>query len=342
VTLVAWGGVGKTSLVAKWTADLAARDHDGADYFDWSFYSQGTRDQTTASGDPFVDAALRFFGDEETAESARSPWDKGSRLAELVASRRSLLVLDGLEPLQHPPGPLRGELKDPAVTALLKGLAQRNPGLCLVTTRERVADLAGSMMMAAAIGAVMSLVVVLLRGDFVDREQFAWLSIVSVVGAWAVLIPAKFWEGTSGDQALRRVTMLAIGLALGGVSFVAANELLVTFPDSSMRHIFNVRSFGNSFYDVKDGSPLLYAYLAYFGALFVSLRWWKQADPLRRTRLSVWTTGVAVLVAWLIHLIWPFPQPWGLMVAAIISASVQLVSPFVPLAERGAAQPSVE
>jgi len=142
VTLVAWGGVGKTSLVSKWGAGLSARDHDGADYFDWSFYSQGTREQGGASADPFVDAALRFFGDEAEANSARSPWDKGARLAQLVAQRRTLLVLDGLEPLQHPPGPLAGELKDPAITALLKGLAGRNAGLCVVTTRERVKDLA--------------------------------------------------------------------------------------------------------------------------------------------------------------------------------------------------------
>jgi tetratricopeptide (TPR) repeat protein len=141
VTLVAWGGVGKTSLVSKWVAGLAARDHDGADYFDWSFYSQGTREQSSASADPFVDAALRVFGDEAMADSPRSPWDKGARLAQLVAARRTLLVLDGLEPLQHPPGPLAGELKDPAITALLKGLAARNAGLCVVTTRERVQEL---------------------------------------------------------------------------------------------------------------------------------------------------------------------------------------------------------
>jgi hypothetical protein len=45
VTLVAWGGVGKTSLVATWAAGLAARGYDGAHYFDWSFYSQGTKEQ---------------------------------------------------------------------------------------------------------------------------------------------------------------------------------------------------------------------------------------------------------------------------------------------------------
>lgn len=142
VTLVAWGGVGKTSLVSRWVAGLASRDYDGADYFDWSFYSQGTRERGGASADVFINEALRSFGDEEMADSARSPWDKGARLAQLVAERRTLLVLDGLEPLQHPPGPLGGELKDPAVIALLKRLAQRNAGLCVVTTRERVKDLA--------------------------------------------------------------------------------------------------------------------------------------------------------------------------------------------------------
>lgn len=142
LTIVAFGGVGKTSLVAHWQAELTKRGYDGARYFDWSFYSQGTRAQGGASADQFINRALEFFGDTEMAADAASPWDKGARLAQLVAQRRTLLVLDGLEPLQYPPSsPLAGELRDPAITALLKGLAQRNPGLCVVTTRERVADL---------------------------------------------------------------------------------------------------------------------------------------------------------------------------------------------------------
>ncbi|MFH1110364.1 MAG: hypothetical protein V1790_14380 [Planctomycetota bacterium] len=143
VTIVAWGGVGKTSLVVEWMARKAKAGWPGFEgVFDWSFYSQGTREQGAASADAFVSKALEFFGDEGMAKSAASPWDKGSRLAQLVAQRRTLLVLDGLEPLQYPPGPLTGKLKDPALEALLKGLAQQNPGLCMVTTRERVADLA--------------------------------------------------------------------------------------------------------------------------------------------------------------------------------------------------------
>ena len=141
-TLVAWGGVGKTSLVAHWTAQLAARDYDGADSFEWSFYSQGARETGGASGDAFLVAALEFFGDSALAMSPAAAQEKGARLAQLVATRRTLLVLDGLEPLQYPSGPLEGQLKDPGVAALLKGLANTNPGLCVVTTRERVADLA--------------------------------------------------------------------------------------------------------------------------------------------------------------------------------------------------------
>ncbi|HEX3728025.1 MAG TPA: hypothetical protein VHV08_17360, partial [Pirellulales bacterium] len=93
---------------------------------------------------------------------------------------------------------------------------------------------------------------------------------------------------------------------------------------------------GARFYDA-EGSPLYYAYLAYFAALYFVISWWRQADPLRYSRMSMWTAAVCVFWAWAINWLCPFPQPWGLMVAAIISISVQLASPAVPRYE--AAQP---
>ena len=122
---------------------MAAEGWPGFDrVFDWTFYSQGTQDQGIASSDSFVAEALKFFGDEPMANSPASPWEKGGHLARLITAKRTLLVLDGLEPLQLPPGPFAGQLKDPAIRALLNSLAQqKNPGLCIVTTRERVADL---------------------------------------------------------------------------------------------------------------------------------------------------------------------------------------------------------
>ena len=143
VTIVAWGGVGKTALVVDWMARMATKDWRGAErVFDWSFYSQGTSETTKASADQFIAKALEFFGDTDMAQSAASPWDKGELLAHLIAEHKTLLVLDGVEPLQYPPGPVGGKLKDPALETLLNGLAQHNQGLCVVTTREPLTDLA--------------------------------------------------------------------------------------------------------------------------------------------------------------------------------------------------------
>lgn len=140
VIVRAFGGVGKTSLVATWMAELALKNWRGAGrVFDWSFYSQGTSDQSSASSDIFIAEALRFFGDPDPTFG--SPWERGARLAGLVGKSRCLIVLDGLEPLQYPPGPMQGKLKDQAIEALLKGLVAQNAGLCVVTTRERVADI---------------------------------------------------------------------------------------------------------------------------------------------------------------------------------------------------------
>jgi tetratricopeptide (TPR) repeat protein len=95
-----------------------------------------------ASSDLFLKAALVFFGDPATAESAQGGFDKGKRLAQLVAEKRALLILDGLEPLQYAPtSPTPGELKDEGLKALLKALAQGSRGLCVVTTRYSIPDL---------------------------------------------------------------------------------------------------------------------------------------------------------------------------------------------------------
>ena len=63
-------------------------------------------------------------------------------MAKLISNRRTLLVLDGLEPLQNPPGPQEGRLRDPSLQALLRELAASNAGLCVITTRLPIADLA--------------------------------------------------------------------------------------------------------------------------------------------------------------------------------------------------------
>jgi hypothetical protein len=107
--------------------------------FGWSFYRQGSSGETS-SADEFLDAALSWFGDPDPRIG--TAWEKGERLAKLVAHRRTLLVLDGLEPLQNPPGPQEGRVREPSLQALFRELAAFNTGLCVITTRTPVADIA--------------------------------------------------------------------------------------------------------------------------------------------------------------------------------------------------------
>jgi hypothetical protein len=107
--------------------------------FGWSFYRQGTRGEAS-SADEFIEAALAWFGDPDPRIG--TAWEKGERLAKFIAHRRTLLVLDGLEPLQNPPGPQEGRLREPSLQALLRELAAFNTGLCVITTRMPVADIA--------------------------------------------------------------------------------------------------------------------------------------------------------------------------------------------------------
>ena len=142
VEWVAPGGVGKSSLVKRWLENVQRDGWRGArQVYVWSFYSQGASHDRQASDDDFLSAALAWFGVE--LDPATHPWDKGQRLAEAVAASRTLLVLDGVEPLQYPPGPLAGELRAPGLKALLECLASvGQPGLCLVTSRAQLTDLA--------------------------------------------------------------------------------------------------------------------------------------------------------------------------------------------------------
>jgi tetratricopeptide (TPR) repeat protein len=148
VVLKASGGVGKSTLLRCWAEAMAEDNYRGAKWvFAWSFYSQGTEERVT-SAEEFIAKALEWFGDQ-TAGQGLSAWDRGQRLAEFIQRRRTLLLLDGLEPLQSGHALDRGKLKDPGLEILLFELAKRNPGLCIITTREPVADLADEEVKAA-------------------------------------------------------------------------------------------------------------------------------------------------------------------------------------------------
>ena len=139
-SIVAWAGVGKSTLINHWLRRMAAEHYRSAELvFGWSFYRQGSGSEIS-SADEFINTALDWFGDPDPRIG--TAWQKGERLADLIAHRRTLLILDGLEPLQFPPGPQEGRIRDPSLQSLLRELAAFNTGLCVIATRLPIGDIA--------------------------------------------------------------------------------------------------------------------------------------------------------------------------------------------------------
>ncbi len=141
--LIAAGGTGKTSLVQAFLDQLAKVGWGGAEtVFAFSFDSQGTDEKRQGSSDRFFSEALSFFG--ENPQDHDSVRKRAHRLAEIAATKRALIVLDGIEPMQIPRGDeLHGRLRDDALADFLVTVARENAGLCVVTSRLPLPDLAG-------------------------------------------------------------------------------------------------------------------------------------------------------------------------------------------------------
>lgn len=139
--LKAMGGTGKTALMKHWLDALATDHFHGANaVYTWSFYSQGTTEDKQASADEFFETALRWFGYQ--GDPPPFAHDKGLKLAELVNNQCTLLILDGLEPLQYPEGgAMDGMLRDQGLTTLLQQLAAQNQGLLLISSRQALIEL---------------------------------------------------------------------------------------------------------------------------------------------------------------------------------------------------------
>jgi serine/threonine protein kinase len=140
VTIVGGSGVGKSTLVNEWLRRMAAERYRSAQLiYGWSF-RQGSG-CIAWSAEEFLHAALAWFG-EPDPRIIESACEKGERLAKLISNRRTLLVLDALEAHQYPDGPQEGRLRDSSIQGFLRTLAGFDKGLCIVTTRLPVVDIA--------------------------------------------------------------------------------------------------------------------------------------------------------------------------------------------------------
>jgi hypothetical protein len=131
---------------------------------------------------------------------------------------------------------------------------------------------------------------------------------------------------------LRRFLLMTLGLGLGVAASGAAQLFFVHLPADASLSTRTGLQVPPDFY--ADGRPQMMAYMAVFATLLALVRWWRQSDPLRATRLSLASLIVTAIGAHIAALAWQFPEPWLMMVAGSMSVSVQLASPWVPMYAR--------
>ncbi len=222
------------------------------------------------------------------------------------------------------------------------------------TRRHRLRTLIGSMLVAALVTSVASTlaVPVLLDGALeADLSYLAngaplglWLAVVSTLGSWGVLISNALTETSVEDHAPRRGLQLLFGIMLGLAAFGLASMLDLQLPwwdDASPRgqECLLEKMFDVDLYQaVEPGSSQLtvppLASAVYFGLLFLGIRWWRSAEYIRRRRIGFMSIASVALLAWLLTLVAWYPQPIGMVLAAVIAFATQAASIWLPPSER--------
>ena len=119
-------------------------------------------------------------------------------------------------------------------------------------------------------------------------------------------------------------------------AFGLGQFLMVRMVDGTAARSLAGNEIARQLFDTA-GMPTITAFVAYFGAMFATIGWWKLTDPLRCSRLRIAPILLTIVAAWLWYLVLPFPQPWGFMAIAGIAITSQLAAPWLSPAERTAA-----
>ncbi|MDR3632601.1 MAG: serine/threonine-protein kinase [Isosphaeraceae bacterium] len=197
--------------------------------------------------------------------------------------------------------------------------------------RIRVAELATSMLWAAPFVALLAVPVGALLGiDLTAQpQQLAYLAGMALLGVWGVLIPAKAMEGRKIDSTTRRLVFLGVGVALGAIGLGLTEWVRVGLtPGSALRDLHLDSRAVDQIADWFERGNLPLRHLSYFGILYAVNGWWKLAARDRKARFRVWPTLVATGIGAILLPFWPYAQPEGVAVTALIAVVTQLVSPW--------------
>ena len=205
---------------------------------------------------------------------------------------------------------------------------------------DRLTELIGSMLIAAFSCTVLNLlgfavVTGILDGGPWDSSienwaNYTWLTLVSVVGCWAILLVTKRWDWRPAKSRWRYLEMMGLGMALGLAAFFTASWFYIDLTSLSLQ---TSRPFSKGWNLMPSVGPLA-AYMFFFTCCLGGIRWWRQCDPIRKTRLSLAAILICMIWGVLLSYLLPIPFTAVCIWAVVISFSVQLSAPWLDTRKR--------
>jgi hypothetical protein len=160
-------------------------------------------------------------------------------------------------------------------------------------------------------------------------QQLAYLAGMALLGVWGILVPAKAMEGRKIDTTTKRLVFLVVGLGLGASGLVLTEWVRVGLtPGNALRDLHSPEWALESVTGWLERGNLPLRYLSYFGLLYAANGWWKLTARDRKARFRLWPTALATAIGAFLLPFWPYQQPDGVAVAALVAVVTQLVSPW--------------
>ncbi len=177
------------------------------------------------------------------------------------------------------------------------------------------------------------------NGQIGDRSTIGLFGVTAAIASWAIILLTKLLEGRKVDDSSRRLLQAAVGCLVGAATWLASEFLITGIPSLTMTsmntnpgidfvppHYVTVTSLGDRPLIDPSGQPLLVCSVIFFAALFGLRRWWHQTDELRPYRFRLTSVLLTMALAFVICQLIPFPEIWGVALAAVVSSSVQVAS----------------
>jgi len=194
---------------------------------------------------------------------------------------------------------------------------------------DRFTELIGSLLGGAIFCIVLNFFGLILTGWLLNPtlegwSLYLWLTITAIVCCWTSLLAGKFWEVRDESVGFRQMTMVLVGFGVGVVSYFVARVL-----HTDLQGLAKIENMGSAPALIASQFAALPACLLFFSGIFGVLRWWHQVDPVRRTRVSIWSVGLCMVWAIALCRVLNLPAVSGCVLVFSISMSIQFASPWL-------------